>query len=114
MQNSLKNTVSDKVIDKYTKIIIPFYEDLSANGRFEVKEAYQFDYSTVRNNEQLKKLLEIYIQRLIKAGIKINDYGRHGPKTTIREEIERAFFVVIDPKTNLGKLVLGDANQLTF
>lgn len=89
-------------------------EDLSQGGRFQVKEFHGFDFSQVSNGNELRKLFEDYHVRLVKARVRISDESRHWEDSSLRDEVEKTFFVVIDPKTRKGKLVAGDADQIEF
>ena len=103
-------------------------EDLSQRGRFEVAEFHNFDFNRVSNGNEIRVQFEDYFQRLKGAGVKVNRLGQHirtgkrrgAPaeeltgETAVREETERSFFVVINPKTRKGEIVLGDADQIKF
>ncbi|MEK6972879.1 MAG: hypothetical protein AABW72_02460 [archaeon] len=89
-------------------------EDLSGGGRNKVEEFHKFNHAKVSNALELMTQFEKYYQKLLKAGIKISSEARHGEHSSLREETERSFFVVIDPKTRKGKLVAGDADQIEF
>lgn len=89
-------------------------EDLSKGNRFKVMEFQGFDSTQIRNWQSLQKQFGRHYSTLIKAGIKMSRLGSHGKNATLGGEIEKCFFVVVDPKTKIGRLVVGDADHIEF
>lgn len=105
------------IIRKYPRDInirILVCEDLTQGGKYQVNEFQGFNFSTVKNGQELRQDFEKYYQRLIKAKVRISDDAKHSLTSTLSDEIEKSFFVVVDPVTNTGRLVLGDADQIKF
>ena len=89
-------------------------EDLSQNGKFKVKEFSGFDMSQVKNGISLQKKFKKHYFTLVRAGVKMSELGRHSKKADLNEEIKKCFFVVVNPNTNLGRIVVGDADHIEF
>ncbi len=107
--------VVDRSLDserlKYGPDYIQIVEDLSQGDRFFVKEFFGMNSRVVNNSSELHELFEEYFAK-ISSKFRIHDSASHGGATSLREEIERCFFVVIDPETRIGKLVCGDVDQI--
>ena len=86
-------------------------EDLTEGGKKEVRELFGIDPQIISNPTELKKEFEEYA-RILEREFKISASGAHDGAKSLREEVERSFFVVIDPKTRKGKLVFGDGDQI--
>ncbi len=99
---------------------ITFSEDLTQGGKRVVREAHDFNFSMIKNGRTLEKKLSEYVEKIMTA--RRYDYSvtptshleetREGGLTS--QLVKRMFFIVINPKTNAGRLIAGDLNHITI
>jgi hypothetical protein len=91
-------------------------EDLSSGRRFNFFEYAEIDKKPVANLQELKIQFKTYKEILQKSGIKVTEEGKHTPSSIadLDLELSKTFFVVVDPKTKIGKLVVADVDQISF
>ncbi|MDD4983862.1 MAG: hypothetical protein PHH82_03440 [Candidatus ainarchaeum sp.] len=99
------------LLNPETREHIMVVEDLTEGGKKEVRELFGIGPRTISNPAELKMEFEKYLA-ILQRETKISWSGAHAGAKDLREEIERSFFVVIDPETRVGKLVFGDGDQI--
>lgn len=97
--------------------VVSVAEDLSRGGKLPVKEFYGFDFAQVSNGSELMKEFERHYATLVEAGVKISPRHSHhmgDVPLSLKEECEKSFFVVPNPRTRKGRIVFGDLDQIQF
>lgn len=90
--------------------------DISMDGALKVCQAQEIDYTTLKNGSILKTKFESDVEAILQLvnderyGLRFNSHRNSGNDS--RSAIERMFFVVVDPATNLGELVCGDLDHV--
>lgn len=91
--------------------------DLRESGKYIVQEAYARILNRLANGPQLRKELKKSLEKLdrVRKGRVKGFYARvndHATNDNPRNALLHMFFVQIDPKTNTGKLIIGDLDHV--
>lgn len=97
--------------------------DLTQDGKFQVHEAQEFDFSELNNGKELGALFTFACHRLmtLPKNAYVTGFDGHkisgampDPERDLKIAIERAFFVVVDPLTKRGTLCMGDLDHISI
>ncbi len=101
-------------IGKRSQIDSIFMEDLTKNGRLKVIDLIDCNSRQVSNMGEIRKDADEFIQRLLNKKLILIGKKSHAKNPDMRNEMERAFFVIIDPKTREGKVFAGDLDHFVL
>jgi len=91
-------------------------EDLSGGGKSEFFEYAELSSKSVVNSLELRREFMKYRDILKQAGVKVTEEGKHTPSNVVDLDFElsKTFFVVVTPKTKIGRLIVSDVDQISF